>query len=577
MICLPRAITDRFVSALKSGELNPDELSKMSSEDRRAAIENVVGTDNAKDVNALFESKLALKDQQAGIISWIKETAGLKPEVQRDIISRVNKMTDVLNPADQKTFLNDLVAKKLGTEVTPDEAKQLSQLGKTAMEAKSARDTAGNTPETIRAYGKSKLAFGDYLDSLKPDKSSTAMKIRNVVSNILSIPKTLLTGILHLSAPFVQGWGMMSTPEFWKGNVEMVKYFGSEEAYQNARADILGHPDYDLLKSGGLSFTSIDGKLNDREEAIHSNLLQKAGTALSEKTGLPDVLRASSRGFTGFLNYVRFNRGLEILNAARLAGEDVSKGGPVINAIGDVVNNFTGRGNLGSFDAITPELNSVFFSPKKIAATIHMFNPAEYIFSDSPTARAAAIRQLTGSLVITGSMLGLAKLSGIQATFNPISTNFGKVKIGNSTFDMTGGNAAYVKLIAQLTTGKETSSSGKTTKLGSVIQTTSKTGKTYNTPFTESDRATVGINYLRDHLAPIAAIVADWAYHNTNVVGQPTTVPGEIKDEMTPLVLQSFIDAYNNSPDKTGAVLRSLIAIFGISVQTNAPITKKTK
>lgn len=576
MVCLPKDLVQKFTDALTSGKIDPDELSKMSSEERRTFFEDIVGKDSAKDVNALFEQKLTLKDQQAGMISWAKETAGLKPKVQRDIISRVNKLTDVLNPADQKAFLNDLVAKKLGTEVTPEEAKQLSQLGKTAMETKAARDAAGNTPETIRAYGKAKLAFGDYLDSLKPEASGLT-KARNIISNIISIPKTVLTGFLHLSAPFVQAWGMMGTSQFYSGIGEMVKYFGNEKAYQNARADILGHPDYDLLKSGGLSFTSIDGKLNDREEAIHSNLLQKAGTALSEKTGLPDALRASSRGFTGFLNYVRFYRGLDLLNAARLGGEDVSKGGTVIKSIGNMVNNFSGRGNLGSFEAITPELNSVFFAPKKIAATIHMFNPVEYAFEDSPTVRTAKIQQLASSLAITGTALALAKLAGVSVDFNPISTNFGKAKIGNTTLDMTGGNAAYVKLLAQLISGYEKSTSGKTTKLGSVIQTTSKTGKVYNTPFTESDRATIATNYVRDHLSPIAAIIGDWMYNNTNVVGQPTTVPGEIKDELTPLVLQSFIDAYQNNPNKAGAVLLSLPAIFGISVQTNAPITKKTK
>jgi hypothetical protein len=71
---------------------------------------------------------------------------------------------------------------------------------------------------------------------------------------------------------------------------------------------ISGHPDFDLAKSGGRGITSIDGKLNDREEAIQSSLLQKGSKIVSEKTGLPDLIHSSSRSFTGFLNYTRFYR-----------------------------------------------------------------------------------------------------------------------------------------------------------------------------------------------------------------------------------------------------------------------------
>src|SRR5262249_41998555 len=156
--------------------------------------------------------------------------------------------------------------------------------------------------------------------------------------------------------------------------------------------------------------------------------------------------RASSRAFTGFLNYVRFNRFEDILNAARLNGEDVSPGSKTVTDIARVVNNFTGRGDLGRLNTMTPELNSTFFSPRKMVATAEMFNPYEYL-TLSDTARTAAIRQLAGSLVITGSVLGLARLSGASVDWTPYSTNFGKVKIGNTTVDMTGGNAAWVRLL----------------------------------------------------------------------------------------------------------------------------------
>ena len=393
MICLPKNLTDSFKTALKDGTLSPDKLSSMTSEERRAALENVVGKDNAKDVNALFESKLLLKDQQTGMIAWARETAGMKPEVQRDIISRINKLDTVLNPSEQKDFLADLAAKKVGATVSIEEANKISQLGKMAAEAKTARDT-NTTPQTIRAYGRAKGAFGDYLDSLKPEGDQ---KITSKISNILNIPKSLLTSVLHFSAAGVQGWGMMSTGDFWKAAVDQFKYFASEENYKNAQADISGHPDFDIAKRAGLGITSIDGKLNDREEAIQSNLVQKASRYISDKTGAPDFIRASSRAFTGFLNDVRFNRFEDLLNAARLKGTDVSKGSDVAEDIANVVNSFTGRGKSFFGMDLTKNqtnLNALFFSPRKMAGAVDMFNPMTYLDPKiDSTAKIAAVRQ----------------------------------------------------------------------------------------------------------------------------------------------------------------------------------------
>ena len=360
---------------------------------------------------------------------------------------------------------------------------------------------------------------------------------------------------------------MMSTDRFWQGAGEQFKYFAKEENYKNAQAMITGHPDFDIAKSAGLGITSIDAKLNDREEAIQSSLLQRGSKYISGKTGLPDLIRSSSRAFTGFLNYVRFYRFEDLLNAARLNGEDVSKGSQVTKDIAAAVNNFTGRGKLpAGLDNATAALNSLFFSPRKMMATFEMFNPKEYLDPTiSPTARQAALRQLTGSLVITGTVLGLARMSGASVDLNPTSTNFGKVKIGNTTLDMTGGNSAYARLVARIITGKSVSSTGKQETLGATIK---------GTPYKAPTRADEAISYLRNHLSPIAGTIADWMY-GSNAVGQPITAKSELYGDLTPIVLQDYIDLFKNNPHPMMALLPSLSAIFGVAMQTEAPIPAK--
>ena len=97
-ICLPKSITDAFLAKVKTGELTPGKLMDMSSAERREYLKTIVGDTNAEPVNALFESKVLLKNQQTGIINWAREVGGLKPAAMRDVVSKVNRMTNVMRP-----------------------------------------------------------------------------------------------------------------------------------------------------------------------------------------------------------------------------------------------------------------------------------------------------------------------------------------------------------------------------------------------------------------------------------------------------------------------------------------------
>jgi hypothetical protein len=76
--------------------------------------------------------------------------------------------------------------------------------------------------ESILKYGKSKQAFGDYLDSLKPNPTRG---IKNTIVDILNIPNSALTSVLHFSAMGVRGWGMVSTGRFLASRRRAIQIF----------------------------------------------------------------------------------------------------------------------------------------------------------------------------------------------------------------------------------------------------------------------------------------------------------------------------------------------------------------
>jgi len=134
--CLTLETKRKFKKAIKDGSIDPFKMANMTSEQRRGVLEKYVGKENAAKVNALFESKLLLKNQVRGYKTWAKKISGLTAESKRDIFSRIEKMDHVLNPQEEEQFLEDLVASRLRIGVTQAEAKNISELSKDTIEKK---------------------------------------------------------------------------------------------------------------------------------------------------------------------------------------------------------------------------------------------------------------------------------------------------------------------------------------------------------------------------------------------------------------------------------------------------------
>lgn len=554
--CLPKALSSVFLQKIMDGSLNPVELKNLSTAERRAKFAEFLGDENAKDVNTLFETKLLLPNQKKAMIDWARSVAGLNKQAREDIADKIQKMGQVLQPADEKSFLADLANKKLGVAVTSEEAQKIFDMSSDVKAKKEDWENDLDNQDKRIAYGRSLLDLRDTIEKMKPDGHTLVDKIVNVAA----IPKSMLTSIFHFSAPFVQGWGMMSTGRAWEGFGQMMKYFYDEENYQNFKAYMVTHPDYEFVKDGGLAITDLSDQLNMREEALQSTLVQDANQYLSDKTGVPNLVRASSRAFTGYLNYVRFQRFSDLLNAARNAGEDVRLGSPVVSDLVKVVNDFTGRGSIGTGDQFrntTAVLNTVFFSPRKLSATIQMFNPYTYLKPDmSPTARIAAIRQLTGSLLATGAVFALATSLGASVDMNPTSSKFAKIKIGDTYLDMTGGNAIYLRLLARIATGHELTSTGKDIELGQGYR-----------PITRADLVT---QFIRGKLSPIAGLFTD-ALYGKDPIGNDFNITDEIRKDVQPIFLSSLIGFFEQNPNNTGAIVPALSGMFGVGVENALP------
>lgn len=542
--CLSKFAAEALIKAL------PEDLSKLTdatSAERRKFFSGVVGEENAQKVNALFESKLLLKDQQQGIINWVKKVTGMSPEAKRDIVSKVSKMTDILQPKDEQAFLEDLAAHKLGMGVTIEEASKIAELSKKIEDTKDIISKNGKRVE----YGKAKVAFHNYINELKlkADRSAPTTLIQKV-SNAAGQAKAIKASFDD-SAIFRQGWRtLLTNPKIWAVNAlksfsNITRQFGGKNVMDEVNADIVSRPNYEKMQKAKLDVGTI-------EEAFP--------TTLPEKIPLfGRIYKASEVGFTAFVHQLRadvFDKYMEIANKAGIDTTDVTE----LQSIGKLVNSLTGRGDLGRVEPVAGLVNNVFFSPRFLKSQFDTLTAHTFQKDVTPFVRKQAAVNLVKIIAAQAAIMSVANiLQPGSAQTDPRSSDFGKIKVGNTRFDISGGAASLVTLASRLIT-----MSTKSTTTGKVNPINS--GK-----FGAQTGTDVVYNFFENKLSPAASVIKDLLKGQT-FQGTKPTILNEAQNVIVPFPIQNLVPS--SDPKAANQLLIIIADALGLNANTYSPIKK---
>jgi hypothetical protein len=357
----------------------------------------------------------------------------------------------------------------------------------------------------------------------------------------LNLPRSIMA-TADLSSPLRQGiFSAAKHPVMFAKNFKsMFKYAFSEKAYRGLKADIITSPNYNLYQKYKLPITDVSAGLTGREERFMSTLADKIPL-------FGKISKGSNRAYTGFLNKMRVDLFDDFIKTAKLEGITDTK---FFEDAATFVGSATGRGKLGRFEDAAKLLNTAFFSPRLMASRINLINPVYYA-KLHPTVRKEALKTLA-SFVGTGTaVLGLAKLNGAEVGTDPRSADFGKIKIGNTRFDIWGGFQQYARLIGQLTTGEKISTiTGKETTLG----------EGYNAPTRES----IFMDFLKSKEAPIFSFLT--RAMQGEKFGEKFNLPAEVVDRFIPMLVQDAFDLNREYGVKGTAM--ALPGMFGVGSQT---------
>jgi hypothetical protein len=321
----------------------------------------------------------------------------------------------------------------------------------------------GQAPRTQFGFTKPGLKPEEAEQALASEKLKAAMSPDEIASGmgtrVWNIPRSIKAS-WDMSAPFRQGKGLILNKAWWTSWDDMVKAWGSENAYQAIQNSIETDKDFALAMRGKLSITDLGKAVSGREEAFASDLAEK----------LP-LGRRSNRAYNAFNNKARFDTFKSMVADYDAAGIDIRNNDVLLQKVANQINSASGRGSLKFSGTLfgkefgvdltknTDLLTNVAFAPKLISSRLKiMMSPFTYANADK-IQRIQAIKTLAGLTGASITELALMKAAGAKLGVDPTSSDFWKGKFGNVRMDPNAGFEPYFTLMAREITGHYTSSS----------------------------------------------------------------------------------------------------------------------
>lgn len=336
------------------------------------------------------------------------------------------------------------------------------------------------------------------LESIDTKMSQLLGKAMDISVNALALPRSIMSSF-DLSAPFRQAIFLIGDKHMWKNIPSMFKMFGDDAAFELSMNEIKTRPTYKLMERANLGISGRGKALLDREEAFISNWAEKIPV-------LGRGIKASERAYIGFLNKVRADVFDDLVRRYDAADIDVAQHPDIGRSIARYVNAATGRGDLGSFSQSAQTLSNVLFSPRLLASRINLLNPVFYAKLD-PIVRRKAIKDLVTFGAIATTVLKLAEMAGADVEKDPRSTDFAKVKVGDTRYDILGGFGQYLVLGSRVYTNSKIKANGELVDF-------SEGG------YGKDDWLDVTQDFFVNKLSPVASFVNDWR-RGRNAIGEP--------------------------------------------------------
>ena len=491
-----------LIKAAKPVRAETIEMVTAEKAKRAAAIEVIRGTAEGKE--AFYKSLAQLKGEYPKA-KFVPPEAQMSPD---EVIALFNQIKNA--PIDEFAYINT------------SEALQKLLIGELPQKAE---------------LGLLEDIFGSELIRAVLAKRTISEKAWDIVRNTLNLPRAILASF-DASAPLRQGVVLAAGhPKQWsKGLIPSIRALFSEKYTLAVDDAIKTSKFYHLGQDNGLYIAPLRRatvRAAEREEAFMTRFAQY----------IPGV-RQSERGYLTFLNKLR----QDIFDSVVAGWENTGKTAADYQALARFINHASGRGDLGKMSGLGDILAAGFFSPRLLISRFQL--PLDVVFT-TPAVRKLVVKDLVAFVGTGATILGLIKLSGAgDVELDPRSSDFGKIRIGNTRLDFWGGFQQIARYVTQFATQQR-----KTLGRGDIVGV--------------EPIETVG-RFLQSKLSPQAGFIVD-VLRGETFIGEEMSLEAknmaqQAWNRLAPLFLQDLADAVRDQ-GLTGGFIASP-GVLGVSVQT---------
>jgi len=476
-----------------------------------------------------------------------------KPKRERNIDAEGQKLQDERD----RIKKNYQEASKI-SGITSEEAANIVRFSKTVAETKAKLEAGGNRFE----YGAARVAFEKYIEHLKgrddtishmarrrADEFKTtyqdhkAKAVYDVIKDsIQTISDTSISLVASLDNSFIGRQGLkvlMTHPTVWwpaarESFRDIRKVLGGQDAHAALMADIYSRPN---CLNGAYDAAKLIPKTEEQFPTSMPERVPYAGR----------MFKASQTAFEGAAIRMRTDLYDLLSKTAEEAGQNVTDK-IWIEDVGRVINSLTARGAWGKRGE-PAIVRVILWAPKMLKANLDVLTAhGAGAGLETGFARKEAALNLLKIVGSTAVLLAMAAAMGADVEDDPRSTDFGKIKVGDTRFDVTGGAASIITLAARLLSG-----SYKSASTGLVHN--------YGTKFAARTRWDAFIDFLTNKTSPPARVVVDML-KGKNWKGEPFTWSGAAYQALTPISVQNAIKLKDEaSADRVLGVIADFVGM----------------
>lgn len=464
-------------------------------------------------------------------------------------------------------------------KVTKEEAENIIRLSKDAMDARSRWETkikenAENlddyiktNPQEMLEYGAKKVAFENYVLELKGEGRPISQMVKdrllqtkaefgeNPALAVLKLGKDILQTIADNSIAMVatldmsfllrQGLKLFQTHPsvWWKVTQNAFKDFYKTMGGKNARdalwSNVFSRPNF--MNNG-----YVDAKiLHAVEEQFPSTLMERVPV-------IGRVFKASENSFVGSAVRARVMLYDLLESAARRRGVDTTNK-VWRESMGKMINSLTAKGRWGKRGE-GHLVRLILWAPRMLKANLDVLSlhggTAGLQHNFAKKQAAMNLAKIIGETAMIMMVANAIKPGTCE--LDPTSSDFGKIKIGRTRFDITGGASTIVVLAARLAKG-----SYKSATTGKVYE--------YSSGFGKRSRMDALLDFIFNKASPPSRFVID-ALKGKDWRGEKFSVGKSLYRAATPISLQQAIELGDDpSADAVAGVIAD---VFGASSWT---------